>query len=201
MHVWIIQASAGYLTGKKFDPQRILGGWKEKLDCALAKGYAGLRVSGKAFWFEANLWRDFCAYERDISRALAKQKVLALSTYPLKESQAVDVLNVARAHHVTIARRYGEWEFLAATELAQHKPEINEARGGIDIVSNPFPGSDLLTPQERVVLAQLLKGGTSKEVGRVLSLSPRTIDFHRADIMRRLGARNMADLVRKILSD
>ena len=41
------------------------------------------------------------------------------------------------------------------------------------------------------VLAQLVTGATSKEAGRVLNISPRTIDFDRADIMRRLGAKNL----------
>ena len=194
----ILQGYACYLNGNEFDPQRILAGWKERLDYASAKGYAGMRISGNAFWFEANLWNEFSEYEQEVNIALAEQKMIAMCTYSLPDSRAFDVLDVARSHDFTIARRKGHWEFLETPGL---KKAIKRLKGAPDLASNPFPGSDLLTERERVVLAQLVKGGTSKEAGRVLGVSPRIIDFHRADIMRRLGAKNMADLVRKILSE
>ena len=34
-----------------------------------------------------------------------------------------------------------------------------------------------------------------------LGVSPRTVEFHRANVMRKLGARNTADLVRRVLGD
>jgi DNA-binding CsgD family transcriptional regulator len=197
----ICQGYAWYLKGNEFDPQRIIGGWKEKLNYALTNGYVGMRVSGNAFWFEANLWKEFSEYEQELNSALAEQKMIAMCTYSLKDSRAFDVLDVARAHEFTIARRNGHWEFLETPEIKDAKLEIKRLKGARDIVSNPFPGSDLLTRRERVVLAQLVTGATSKEAGRVLGISPRTIDFHRADIMRRLGAKNLADLVRKVLSE
>ena len=56
-----------------------------------------------------------------------------------------------------------------------------------------------LTERERAVLVQIVKGDTSKVVGRALGISPRTVEFHRANIMQKLGARNAVDLVRKVL--
>ena len=53
-----------------------------------------------------------------------------------------------------------------------------------------------LTPREREVLAQIAAGASSKEAGRQLGISFRTIEIHRARIMEKLGARNAADLVR-----
>jgi len=35
----------------------------------------------------------------------------------------------------------------------------------------------------------------------MLGISPRTVEFHRANLMRKLGARNTADLVRRVLGD
>jgi hypothetical protein len=51
-----------YLKGEEFDMQRITGGWHAKLSGALDKGYAGMRVSGNAFWIEGNHWKQFCEY-------------------------------------------------------------------------------------------------------------------------------------------
>jgi FixJ family two-component response regulator len=63
-----------------------------------------------------------------------------------------------------------------------------------------FPGRELLTRREREVLAQVAQGASNKEAGRLLSISPRTVEVHRARIMEKLNARNAADLVRIVLS-
>jgi two-component system, LuxR family, response regulator FixJ len=63
-----------------------------------------------------------------------------------------------------------------------------------------FPGRELLTPRESEVLMQIAGGASNKEAGRVLGISPRTIEVHRARIMEKIGARNAADLVRIVLS-
>ena len=62
-----------------------------------------------------------------------------------------------------------------------------------------FAGRELLTPREREVLAQITAGASNKEAGRLLGISPRTVEVHRARIMEKLGARNAADLVRTVL--
>lgn len=63
-----------------------------------------------------------------------------------------------------------------------------------------FPGSDRLTPREKEVLSEITAGASNKEAGRKLGISPRTIEVHRARIMEKLGARNVADLVRIVVA-
>jgi DNA-binding CsgD family transcriptional regulator len=46
-----------------------------------------------------------------------------------------------------------------------------------------------------------VRGASSKEAARRLGISPRTVEFHRANIMRKLGARNTADLLRCVLEE
>lgn len=70
-----------------------------------------------------------------------------------------------------------------------------------EILATQFSGRDLLTPREGEVLAQIAAGSSNKEAGRVLGISPRTIEVHRARIMEKLGAKNAADLVRIVLSE
>ncbi|WP_165982764.1 PAS domain-containing protein [Dankookia rubra] len=52
-----------------------------------------------------------------------------------------------------------------------------------------------LLPREREVLDLLLAGGTNKTIGRDLGISPRTVEFHRARVMERLGARTLPEAV------
>jgi FixJ family two-component response regulator len=68
------------------------------------------------------------------------------------------------------------------------------------IVSLHFPGREPLTRRERDVLEQFASGASNKEAGRQLGISPRTIEDHRANIMKKLGARNAADLIRIVLT-
>jgi DNA-binding CsgD family transcriptional regulator len=189
-----------YLEGDQFNLKRIIGGWDQKLHNALARGYDGMRVSGNAFWVGTNYWKEFCAYELELNNALANQPMIVLCTYPLDATRAVDVLDVARAHQCTIARRDGDWEFLETLELKQARQEVKHLNEALGVMSMPFPSSELLTPRERIVLAYIVKGASSKEAGRVLGLSPRTIEFHRKNVMNKLGAKNAADLVRIALS-
>lgn len=63
-----------------------------------------------------------------------------------------------------------------------------------------FPGREPLTMREREVLELFSSGNTNKEAGRQLGISPRTIEYHRANIMKKLGAKNATDLVRIVMS-
>jgi DNA-binding CsgD family transcriptional regulator len=62
-------------------------------------------------------------------------------------------------------------------------------------------GQHPLTPREHEVLSLITSGTSNKEGGRLLGISTRTFEVHRAHIMAKLGARNAADLVRVALSE
>lgn len=190
-----------YLDGGRFDLERIIGGWREKLRGALAKGYDGLRVSGNAFWIQSNHWKAFCEYEQDLDCSVLGQKMIVLCTYPLQVSRATDILDVARAHQCTMTRRNGDWELLATPKHQQAQQEIEQLKGALDALSKPLLRDLRLTPREHAALAQIVRGATSKEAARALRISPRTVEFHRANVMRKLGAKNAADLVRKVLGE
>ncbi|WP_234264923.1 LuxR C-terminal-related transcriptional regulator [Hydrogenophaga sp. NFH-34] len=56
-----------------------------------------------------------------------------------------------------------------------------------------------LTGREREVAAFLMKGLTSKEIGRQLGISHRTVEIYRARLMRKYQAHSTADLVHRLL--
>jgi len=53
-----------------------------------------------------------------------------------------------------------------------------------------------LTEREREVMVRVVDGASSKEIGRALGLSPRTVEVHRAHVMHKMGADSLAELVR-----
>jgi two-component system, LuxR family, response regulator FixJ len=55
---------------------------------------------------------------------------------------------------------------------------------------------DQLTPRERDVLQGLLAGLPNKSIAYDLSISPRTVEIHRARVMDKMGARNLSELIR-----
>jgi two-component system response regulator FixJ len=53
-----------------------------------------------------------------------------------------------------------------------------------------------LTQRQRQVMEFAAAGLSNKEIGKRLGVSPRTIEIHRAWMMEKMGARNLAELVR-----
>lgn len=57
-----------------------------------------------------------------------------------------------------------------------------------------------LTPREREVLVGLVDGGTNKSIAQTLGISPRTVELHRAQVMSRLNAGGLTELIQIALS-
>jgi PAS domain S-box-containing protein len=59
---------------------------------------------------------------------------------------------------------------------------------------------DLLTPTEKRIARYLVNGFTSKEIALAVGSSPRTVEVHRANMIRKLQVRNSFELVSRLLS-
>ena len=58
---------------------------------------------------------------------------------------------------------------------------------------------DNLSTRQREVMELAVAGLSSKEIGIRLNISPKTVENHRSWVMERIGARNVADLIRKAM--
>lgn len=60
--------------------------------------------------------------------------------------------------------------------------------------------SNRLSPREREVAQLLIEGQSNKEIAASLNRSIKTVEIHRANLMRKMQADSLAELVRKILA-
>jgi len=86
-------------------------------------------------------------------------------------------------------------ELLAAITGRLRRKELvpvlpDEARASREQVES------LLTERERGILAHIGRGLVTKEIAAVLGISPRTVDVHRTNLMRKLGVHNATALAR-----
>jgi len=65
-----------------------------------------------------------------------------------------------------------------------------------DYLDRGSPPGELLTPRELEVVKLIAEGLTSDEVAEELSISSKTVDRHRANVLEKLGMRNRVELTR-----
>ena len=71
---------------------------------------------------------------------------------------------------------------------------------GIRNPSTKNEDEPLLSDREKEILQHLVRGRTNKEIAEILFLSAKTIDSHRTNIMKKMGAHNSAELVWKAVN-
>lgn len=110
---------------------------------------------------------------------------LGASGYVLKQAAASELITAIKS--TLQNRRYvssGIPEDIRDTALAIPQGEPTEGLTG------------KLTTRQREVLTLIAQGHTTKEIGQALDISPKTVEFHKAKIMRELGLRKTAELTK-----
>jgi FixJ family two-component response regulator len=79
----------------------------------------------------------------------------------------------------------------AAIERDTRRRQETAARGSLET------RYATLTPREREVMAHVVAGLMNKQVAGALHLSEITVKIHRGNVMRKMGVRSLADLVRQ----
>jgi DNA-binding NarL/FixJ family response regulator len=60
----------------------------------------------------------------------------------------------------------------------------------------PEREADVLTPRERQIVKLIAEAHSSKEIAQILTISPKTVERHRANILEKLGMRDRVELTR-----
>jgi DNA-binding CsgD family transcriptional regulator len=73
---------------------------------------------------------------------------------------------------------------------------LTQISGAGVVPCNPSQLLTLLTERQKEVMDLVVAGKANKQTAHILGLSEKTVERHRANLMRRLGVRNVVDLVR-----
>ncbi len=123
----IIPYDNWYLIDGVFDSRRVLSGWMEKLQAALALGFSGLRLTGNTFWLEKAGWKDFLDYEENINDTIGEHSMIALCTYSLDRCNAEDILDVVSTHQFGLSKRDNEWKIIESQEQKEARKALRES--------------------------------------------------------------------------
>lgn len=105
------------------------------------------------------------------------------SGFMTKRALGTDLIN---ALHV-VARGETYLQPSAATTLVEEIRHQENSGGNL---------SDALTPRELEILHHIVAGETNAQIANALSISVKTVEWHRANLMSKLDAHTVADLVR-----
>ncbi len=128
----IVRGREWYMAGNDLDLEKVTRGWKQKTERALNSGYAGFRLSADTAWLDKRHWKQFCQYEKEVNDSISDTTMLALCSYPLPGSAAVEILDVMRTHQFALARRNKGWEVVETSELKQAKAEIQRLNNDLE---------------------------------------------------------------------
>jgi DNA-binding NarL/FixJ family response regulator len=136
---------------------------------------------------------------RQIVKESPETEVLVLTMHH-SEQLARDVLQAGARGYVL--KSDADQSLIAAVEsLRRHKPFLTSKV--TEFVLEGYMRGDTrdvlgenVTPREREIIQLLAEGNSNKEVASALGISVKTIEAHRANIMRKLHLRSISDLVR-----
>jgi DNA-binding NarL/FixJ family response regulator len=139
---------------------------------------------------------------RQILKESPRSEILVLTMHH-SEDLARDVLQAGARGYVL--KSDADQSLIAAVEsLRQHKPFLTSTvtefmlddyrRRGETAADSVMPQG--VTPREREIIQLIAEGKSNKEAASTLGISVKTIEAHRASIMRKLRLRSASELVR-----
>jgi len=139
---------------------------------------------------------------RRICRESPGTKVLALTQYDDSE-YVIPVVEAGARGFVTKMSAFSELtaaiqavyrgESYLSPSAAAVLVEERQQRADLGVGNDPYRQ---LTDREREILKLVVEGHTAREIAEILVVSPKTVEWHKSNLMSKLNIHNMADLVR-----
>jgi DNA-binding NarL/FixJ family response regulator len=139
---------------------------------------------------------------RQIKEARPDTEILVLTSHETDDLIRDVLIAGARA----CLPKADAWEHIGAAvdALSQHRPYLTQKVANAVLSSFLSEGSNApamrafrrLTPREREILQLLAEGRTNTEISKLLSITVKTVETHRAALMKKLGVSSLAELIR-----
>jgi two-component system response regulator NreC len=143
------------------------------------------------------------AVTRELSRRAPRTKVLILSAR--HDDDSVHPALAAGAHGIALRSQPSAQVFEAVRTVAQGHaylaPQISQSVLQDSLRLRRVDASqagpcDALSRRERDVFELLVRGHSNRHIARFLGISPKTVETHRAHVLRKLGVHSIVDLIR-----
>ena len=163
-----------YLKDWDFNPLRVRQGWLDKLDQALAMGYAGMRLAANTTWLEKQDWDRFAEYEGKFDHEFRHSQIIGLCAYNLNRYSAANMFDVIRHHQFTLARRDGVWESLEGVQLKSARDEVLKLNNELEQrVTERTAELATANEQLKAEIRERMRGGRSTSKKRASSTGGR----------------------------
>ena len=139
---------------------------------------------------------------RQIKKALPRTEILIFTMH--EDEQLVRDVLAAGARGYLLKTDLGRHIVAAIEALLQHKPfftsHVSETmlESFLRQANSPedSPPKGVITGREREIIQLLAEGKSNKKISAMLNISVKTVETHRAAIMRKIGAKSIVDVVR-----
>jgi DNA-binding NarL/FixJ family response regulator len=139
---------------------------------------------------------------RQIKKALPRTEILIFTMHD--DEQLVKDVLAAGAKGYLLKTDAGRHIIAAIEALLHHKPFFTSHVSETMLESflrqthaaEEAPMSSVLTGREREIIQLLAEGKSNKKISAMLSISIKTVETHRAAIMRKIGGKSVVDIVR-----
>ncbi len=130
-----------------------------------------------------------------IRRVKPEQKILALSMYGDK-AVITDMIDAGVKGYVL--KNTGKQELITALKLIANGGSYfsGDVAKEMNRVDDSIDKRYVLTPREREIVRYVAQGLSHTEIGDKIHISPRTVDTHRTNIMRKLEVHSIAELIK-----
>jgi FixJ family two-component response regulator len=179
---------------------------RESLDDLLQS--VGLRTelfaSVQEFMDRANLFRPACLvldvrlpgrsgldFQKDLARQGVNLPIVFISGHA-DVPMSVGAMKGGAVEFLTKPVR--QQDLLDAIQVALEKDRAR--RDGEHLIADMRERFNALTPREREVMMQVVRGRANKRIAADIGISEGTVKLHRGQVMRKMKARSLAELVR-----
>ena len=136
---------------------------------------------------------------RQIKKELPKSEILIYTMYETEELIRDALASGARGY--VLKSDAGQHLVEAVEALSHHKPYLTPfasqtvLEGFLKSAGREESDKSILTNREREIVQMLAEAKGNKEIAAVLCISAKTVETHRAAIMRKLGINSIVELV------